>query len=318
MEQYALDGKNPLSYLGVRPQTPPKMFLDSKRPTENDGRDFVIGTIWVIPERKPTQPLTDPSEEFWFLAGKLNGLQSWKRLQGGGTPSNTLTVNQIIYDTPGSGTYIPSPGMKQCMVECVGGGGGSGATQSTASVFFAASNGGGSGAYAKKLFSAATIGSSQDFFVGAGGTAGSQGGGQPPSDGGSGGTTTFGTSPFITCTGGGGSKYVVQVGTSGSAIPSGGIATGGTLNINGQYGGLAHGLGDIQNLPAITLQSGFGASTIYGLGGQSSRYVGNAPATVYPATGFGSGASGSLASFGFPLGGNPGAPGLIIITEYIE
>lgn len=41
-------GKNPLSYLGVDPSTPPMMIIEQRDPTDNDYSNYEIGSLWVV------------------------------------------------------------------------------------------------------------------------------------------------------------------------------------------------------------------------------------------------------------------------------
>src|ERR1700676_3035356 len=44
---FRLDGRNPLAYLGVRPNTPPQMIVNKRSPTSQDFQGFVLGTQWL-------------------------------------------------------------------------------------------------------------------------------------------------------------------------------------------------------------------------------------------------------------------------------
>lgn len=212
-------------------------------------------------------------------------------------PIASTTVNFYVLDTPGAGTYTPTSGMRQVIVECIGGGGGAGGIFS-----------GGSGGYTKRLYSSVEIGASKPYSVGSGGS----GSVFPPTVGGN---TTFGTGGTLMTAGGG----QIQVSVPGNSFlaAAGGSATGGQLNIPGGSGGI--------NTNATLAgsdgsnYSGAGGSNLYGSGGGS--VLGN---TQYPpvyggqnGTGYGSGGSSQARTNSSLTNGN-GASGAIIITEYIS
>jgi hypothetical protein len=78
-----LDGTNPLSYMGVRPYTPPQLTVQNHAPTQYD-INFPLGTFWLD---KPTQkvyelvslsgPLTSPPQSnyaVWALSASSGGV----------------------------------------------------------------------------------------------------------------------------------------------------------------------------------------------------------------------------------------------------
>lgn len=69
-----LDGKNPLSYLGVSANQPPQLVVLKRQPTTQDS-NFNLGTLWVI----PTQG-SGPSEEIWQLVGLNGNVAQWKQV----------------------------------------------------------------------------------------------------------------------------------------------------------------------------------------------------------------------------------------------
>jgi len=207
--------------------------------------------------------------------------------------------------------YVPTAGMVECIIECVGGGGGSGGCAATGMTDGAASGGGGGGEYARGTFSAATIAAALPITVtiGAGGLAGAAGN----NAGGTGGTTSVGSAPLISSVGGGGGSGSSNIaGTTSGAFGGGAGGTGGTggdFHCSGGPGGY----GLVVN--GITLGiSGIGGSTFFGGGGQSVQVgTGGTPGGT-----FGGGASGSAngANAGTRAGA-AGAPGYVIITEYV-
>lgn len=229
-------------------------------------------------------PVTDVSHTYWvqFGAGGLLGIQKF-------------TAN---------GTYTPTPGMKNCIIEYVGGGGGSGVVVSTTASQTSAVGGGASGSYGKALITAATIGASQAITIGAAGVGGSAG-----SAGGAGGTTSVGS--ILTAPGGGGSPASVATATSSSDVGAGGlsgsVATGGNIiNTSGEQG--AFGFAILSK----TLGGGGGSNPL-GSGGQSS----GASFTPTSGTGYGAGAGGWANGVSTAAKvGIAGLPGVVIIYEY--
>jgi hypothetical protein len=73
-----LDGTNPLSYMGVKPVTPPQQVTKTRRPTVNDYQGIEIGTQWLIPHSN-----VGVSEEVWVLTGKANNIAIWTQLSTG-------------------------------------------------------------------------------------------------------------------------------------------------------------------------------------------------------------------------------------------
>ena len=184
-----INGLNPLIYTGGMPN----VVIDTRRPTTKDYIGYEIGTQWIIPKKSASASASDPSQEFWFLVSKRENVGVWKRLRGGGNPTSTLSVNIIVLDTPGAGTYTPSEGMTECIVECVGGGGGGIGVKANYVSGTNGYSGSGGGGYCKKLFTALDIGLSQSYIVGAGGSGGIASLVDNLTAGNDGGDTTFGS-----------------------------------------------------------------------------------------------------------------------------
>lgn len=360
---YRLDGRNPFSYMGVKPYTPPQMIVMKRAPTANDFQGLSLGTQWLY-----QLPQTPNSSIQYVLVKAAQNQAIWIPLNDGGT-FPTLAQNQvvlgtgapglstvgslgtnqqvltsqgigssplwdndatgmgigslniIVINTPGSGTYTPSPNMIQCTVECIGGGGGG---QGAGSVI-ASGQGGGGGAYCKNIYSISDIGSSQPYNVGSAGTGGigNTTDAGPFYVGSDGEGTTFGSGPTLITAGGGSGGGLIL-------IPNGGIATGADLNIPGQSstkefinGGSSIPMEDTVNGYIIITATGGSSALGYGSGGIGITLV-NSDASVNGTNGvgYGSGGGGSAAlTFQAPPyfisnGGN-GTSGLIIITEYI-
>lgn len=235
------------------------------------------------------------------LLSGASGIGSWST-----SPPITKT-NLVVITT--TGTYTPSAGLVDALVECIGGGAaGAGAhTTSGAGVGYG-TGGGGGGERAISLLSKATIGASQSVTIGAGGT-----GVAGNNNGNNGGDTSFGS--LVIAKGGSGGQ---ASGSTNSPGPGGAGGTGGTGNllIDGQNGGIGSGANGVSN---IYITGGKGADSVYGQGGLAVWAGGTELVNGNAATGFGAGGSGSavLTATGNATGGN-GSPGAIIILEYIS
>ena len=323
---------SPLAYTG----SGPNMGLSNRVPGQND-INYPLGFWWIVPVKPTGAASTDPSQEVWVLMSVAQGSAVWKRLRGGGSgPTVMGPINKIYFSTPGTFTYTPTSGMTQCYVECVGGGGASGSLNSTG---WNSGNvgtttfgfGGGGGAYSAKLFTATTIGSSQSLTIGAGGVSPTGVISNGWNSGGDGGDTLFGS--FITAGGGSGSSGLTTsspsvVGLYGAP----GVATGGDININGEYGTVANNVSiavDNTFLQTSTGKGGNsgmnmgtgGASLWYGLAGSGVTIDFSSSGNI--GSGYGAGAGGAnFFGSNFMLGDNAyganGTNGLVIITEYLE
>jgi hypothetical protein len=232
-----------------------------------------------------------------------------------GSGSNISNVNIVVFTS--SGTYTPSPGMKQCIVEiCGGGGGGAGASTAAPNRIMGAGSGGGSGGYSKKVFTSAQIGASQTVTIGVGGNGSSGYGNGSP-----GGTTSFGS--FLTASGGSGGTPVFTGGGVNYQVANGGgggVGSGGDINFAGTPGGSCYVQPGNNNTPVA--YGGFGGSSIFG-GGAQNLYVPPNQASNQSgqsAQNYGSGGGGGVLyiSSGSPsVNGGAGFAGICIITEYI-
>lgn len=208
------------------------------------------------------------------------------------------TVHKQIFTS--GGTYTPTAGLVNAIVEVQAGGGGGGGTNGAG----ASSGGGGAGSHSKSWLTAASIGSSQSITVGAGGAGGANTGGT----GGTGGASSFGS--LVTANGGSGG-----VGSTAGSSPSnadggaGGAAGTGDVTIEGQRG-----TGGICTLNGPTLP-GVGGSTPLGSGGISITSPGGGAggANGNPGTGYGAGGGGANTT---SHSGGAGTGGIIIITEF--
>jgi hypothetical protein len=298
-------------------------------------------TDWII-ENQPIQGTTTPTTALVFSAqingggyvtigsmgssGVLNlatGIQlaslapSAQVIRGNGTngiwsllaPSdlspNALAKTKVQKFTA-SGTYTPSTGLINAIIECVGGGGAGGGAKGTTANYYGA-GGGGSGSYSRLYATAATIGGSQTVTIGAGGTAGTAG----ENNGNNGGDTSVGT----LCIGKGGSGglfgSVNQVGAGGAGGVAGtGDATPtGTPGIAGLYA----------TITTVAFPSGSGASSVLGGGAPGIQTgSGTCGAGTSAVANGGGGGSGAICNSANALtaAGGIGGSGFVIITEF--
>ncbi len=82
-----LNGLNPLSYLGVNPESPVPLFIRQRSPTINDYQNFAIGTVWIVTGQMVT------TEEIWQLVSLSEGIATWVQLYPGGGGSGASTFN---------------------------------------------------------------------------------------------------------------------------------------------------------------------------------------------------------------------------------
>ena len=221
-----------------------------------------------------------------------------------GSVSAILSVNVQVFSVAGAFTYTPIAGMKYCVIECVGGGGGGGGTSPGISALVMGGGGGGSGGYSKKTVLAATIGASKTGTVGAGGAAGTAAGGA----GGNGGVSAL--TGICSANGGFGGLSPLVGGSAGNGAnlnsTIGDIMAGGTP---GQNGG--------SNTTAYSLSAGPGGSSVFGGGGNAPPWGANS-AVGGPGQAYGGGGAGGFCyDANVQRAGGAGAPGVVIVTEYL-
>jgi hypothetical protein len=238
-------------------------------------------------------------------------------LQQPGAPLPSFVRKQVL--TASTNPITLDPRTLYYLVEVLGGGGGGGGSGPIGAVGSAGcGGGGGAGGYTSKLI-IRDAGRNPRCTVGPGG----------------GNTANGGTSSYLddvdTLQGLGG-----NAGTLGNpsinAYPvnggSGGNATGGDINIQGELGesGFEYGQGAVgqSSSPAMGANGGDGASSRFGSGGRGAKLSGattlNSTAPGIAATGYGSGGGGGYhqtggASSASNVGG-AGSPGLVVITEF--
>ena len=198
---------------------------------------------------------------------------------------NTVNVQTFT----ANGTYTPTANMRYCTMECWGGGGGG----SSAALAYKCS-GGGSGGYSRKTADAATVGTSQVVTVGVFGAGGAREFGVINA-GLNGGASSVGT----LCVAHGG------LGGSSTGSPGRGAVLG--------TGDIA-GAGADGKLPYAQEYSGGGGNSQIGRGGIPIAGHNDGEAAI----GYGAGGSGASAGSDGDTNGGNGAPGLVVITEYIN
>ena len=232
-----------------------------------------------------------------ILVGNVAGAPSAKNWQ----------IKETLYVT-GTHTHTFATGMMYALVQLQAAGGGGGGCAANPGNTCSAGAGGGAGAYTQQLYTASQVGASQSITIGTYGVGGNNTGG----NGTNAANSSFGS--LLVCEGGKGGQ--------------GGAASGSTVYNTGGVGGLVLTPGSIQYVgrPGANSVSfhgsasvelsvgGEGGSTIYGVGGQTTR--GNASANAGAVGGGGSGSSGASAGGG-GLNGGDGGVGFCIITEYI-
>ena len=211
-----------------------------------------------------------------------------------------------------SGTYIPTTGMKYCIVEQWGGGGAGGGAAATGANEYAAGGGGGGGNYSRSVFSASSIGASRSITIGAGGTNGGAGN----TNGGNGGQTSLAS--LQTANGGlGGTGGGNNPGTGASNGGGTGTITGGTVNFGGSPGGTS-----IVLALSVLAYSGFGGAAP-GSGTVAGSYAVGVGANTTPGANRGNntaggGPGGLSAQTGSATTGGNGGSGYVLITEFVS
>lgn len=223
---------------------------------------------------------------------------------GGGSAFTSIVVQTFTSD----GTYTPTPGMKYCIVECVGGGGGGGGTLANASSFYVGGGGGGGGSYSRTIASSSTIGASQTVTIGAGGAGGAASG---ANNGQNGGNTSLGS----ICTSNGGSGGNGGDGNNSTNGGLGGLVGTGDFTFPGNAGGVS----SFQNPSLGTGRTSPGGNSFFGQGAPEGFYPMSGYGPGFSGTGYGAGGGGGLSVSGVDniSSGANGTSGIVVITEYI-
>jgi hypothetical protein len=189
-----------------------------------------------------------------------------------------------------SGTFTIPTGKTTIKITVVGGGGGGATGQE-----FRGCSGGGGGGTSMKYFTSVTPGNTLSVTIGAGGTAG----------GGTGGTSSVasGTQSITTIQATGGTSPVVGADQERFVGGTGGVGSGGDLNIKGGAGQGA--------FSGTTTAAGGGGSSVYGGGGKAG-YADGALRTADPGGNFGGGGGGGGSNFSTASAGGPG----VVFIEY--
>ena len=191
-----------------------------------------------------------------FFDGSVFNLVS-PVLSPGNTPYIPPGGGLVTYGTPGSFTFTVPSGVTTIKVGTQGGGGGGvmplGYTSPGSNTTGGA--GGGSGGYAEAVFNGLTPGATYSGFVGAGGAA----------DTSSGSNARNGQDSYFTC------GYEIRGHGGGAALyytpGTGGIATGGGMNLQGNPGGQAGPVNASTSGPGVGLGGPSPRTGIIGAGG---------------------------------------------------
>lgn len=202
-------------------------------------------------------------------------------------------ANIEIIDTPGASTYTVPAGVRALRIIAIGGGGAGGGAGAPGSGESSAGAGGGAGGIGVRWITSVTT--SYAYTVGAGGVGVSGGAG------GDGGSTTIAD---VTAGGGGGGGWFAPGSISGAAaFPGGAGGVSGTFDyqMGSNPGGAAF------RITGVSVVQGYGGAGPFG------RVSTNSPASGFGVGGSGRGAGPEQG----PFAGYNGAPGAIIIEEYV-
>ncbi|MGO8759319.1 MAG: hypothetical protein ACLQG3_14465 [Terracidiphilus sp.] len=253
--------------------------------------------LFRLPNAAPT------ANQSMMMAAPSGGVSqvSW-----GGPFAATGVLNNVQVLTSGSGaTYTPTSGTTAILAVLIGAGGGGGGATYTSSSDWANGGGGGCGAVVQYFVSGISSGQTGTYTVSSsGGTAGANTGGT----GGTGTSTTFAWNSGTTITAGGGAGGVGETyGTSVAMIAGGAGGTGsnGTINGAGGAGEFGYRASGTAGWSGNGCSNGWGGSV-----GLSANGAGNA------GSGYGAGGGGGVAHSAAEAGG-AGAPGLLVIYEYL-
>jgi hypothetical protein len=260
-----------------------------------DGFDFTD----PIPPTTNSFPNTNP--------GKIQSDDGNMVISGDGTikiggKDVALGTPTVQYMTS-SGTWTKPAGLKAAYVELVGAGGGSGGL-SNGGTNQGETGPGGGGSWSGKWYLAGDLSATESVTVGVGGNAGTTAG----TNGTAGGSTVF--KGQTAGPGGGGTGYSVNPRLAALVTPggSGGVATGGDVNLPGQPGSCGRTITGL-----VLLQTRGGSPPMgYGFGG----VINNVSGTGVTGTGYGAGGGACWHGASTAAAGAPGTGGLFKITMY--
>jgi hypothetical protein len=221
-----------------------------------------------------------------------------------------IFAQNLIYTTPGTGTWMTPAGVTSITVECWGGGGaGGGATG-----YPAGGGGGAGGSYVKNSSVSVVTGQNYNYSVGAGGLGSTM-------TGLAGGDSWFGNSSLVLAKGGRGGIYANANGMTaagGTALTSGNIgairfyggagSTGAALGFSSGGGGGSAGTGSTGN-PGVGTTGG-AAQNGGGAGGNGTTLNANG----INAPGVGGGGGGAHATTAADKSGGNGGDGKLVLT----
>ncbi|MCG5260371.1 hypothetical protein EM868_00190 [Cupriavidus gilardii] len=210
-----------------------------------------------------------------------------------------VAVDGGAFTAVGATVFNPLAGTAFVDVEAVGGGGGGGGARATTAGQISVGAGGGGGAYGRGRYSKAAA-------TGIAVTVGAAGAGGNGANGAIGGTTSFG--PHLSAPGGAGGQ------TLGPSAPplyavcgQSSAASGGYINAGGTRGFTHMGVSEVSTF------DGEGGGTYFG-GGAARSASTNGYSITTP--GAGGGGTSNISNMPVRIGGN-GAPGLLIVREYV-
>ena len=246
----------------------------------------------------PTLPTT--SNSYWQLVAQKGMDGSGAVNSVNGITGDVIIPQKTVQVFTASGAWSKPIGCRYVRVRAVGGGGGGGGVVAAASQC-AVGGGGAGGSYAEGTYDVTST-SSLTVTIGAGGTAGAGTG----ANGGGGGQSSFGG--LLTAPGGGGGGFMATgtAVTTAAGGASGNGGTGGSINAQGNDGGLAIRVSGAGGLP------GFGGHGPFGGSGRPPNGAGTGRNATAP--GGGGGGAYSLSATGFA--GGTGADGIVIVEEY--
>jgi hypothetical protein len=237
-------------------------------------------------------------------------------VNGSAVVGGVSDVNMVVVTT--TSTYTPTSGTKFFLVYCTGAGGGGGGSRQDDGSGRVVGGAGGGGGTAIRVYDATEMGATAAITIGSGGTGSA---GFSAADGGTGGNTTFnpaGTGTTLTGNGGGGGACARSASSTIGYSGTGGSASGGDVNVNGQ----SPSLGGENVATSTTGGTGTNAQASQGgnsfWGGGATRLVQTQAGSINGNNGSqGGGGTGSASNFNTTeRTGGTGGNGIVVIMEY--